>query len=164
MAHHWFSLISQYSRVVGFMIGLPVMAGTYYESLKARQGARRARERLHSLNCLEFIAGDGTCIDLVPLETLHSLPRVGGRHSAAGRRGGWGVLDRRVSRRKGGALLYARGIPGMPAAGGAADEGGGAGDEFESGSGGLRTERRGGGVGVCDRLAAMSAPASPCDF
>lgn len=77
MAHHWFSLISQYSSVVGFMIGLPVMAGTYYESLKARQEARRAREGLHSLNCLEFVAGDGTCINLVPLETLHSLPRVG---------------------------------------------------------------------------------------
>ena len=46
MSHHWFSLISQYSRVVGFMIGLPVLAGTYYESLKARQEARHAREGL----------------------------------------------------------------------------------------------------------------------
>lgn len=32
---------------------------------------------LQSRNCLEFIAGDGTCINLVPLETLHSLPREG---------------------------------------------------------------------------------------
>ncbi len=72
------SLIAQYSSVVGFMIGLPIMAGAYYESLKARQEARRAREgTLHSANCLEFIAGDGTCINLVPLETLHSLPREG---------------------------------------------------------------------------------------
>ncbi len=77
MSHHWFSLISQYSSVVGFMIGLPVLAGTYYESLKARQEARRAREGLYSLNCLEFVAGDGSCINLVPLVTLHSLPRAG---------------------------------------------------------------------------------------
>ena len=78
MPHHWFSIVAQYSSVVGFMIGLPVMAGTYYESMKARRELRRAREgSLHSMNCLEFIAGDGTCINLVPLETLHSLPREG---------------------------------------------------------------------------------------
>jgi hypothetical protein len=78
MPHHLFSLISQYSSVVGFMIGLPIIAGAYYESLKARSEARRVREgTLHSLNCLEFIAGDGTCINIVPLETLHSLPREG---------------------------------------------------------------------------------------
>ncbi|MGA2569929.1 MAG: hypothetical protein ABSF23_05370 [Terracidiphilus sp.] len=78
MPHHFFSLISQYSSVVGFLIGLPMMAGAYYESLKARHELRRAREgSLHSLNCLEFTAGDGSCINLVPLETLHSLPREG---------------------------------------------------------------------------------------
>jgi len=45
---------------------------------RSRRGRRRAREgALHSLNCLEFVAGDGTCINLVPLETLHSLPRAG---------------------------------------------------------------------------------------
>lgn len=78
MTHHWISLIAQYSSVVGFMIGLPVMLGTYYESFKARREARREREgRLHSQDCLEFVAGDGDCINLVPLETLHSLPRAG---------------------------------------------------------------------------------------
>jgi len=72
------SLIAEYSSVVGFMIGLPMMAGAYYESLKVRQDARREREgRLQSRNCLEFVSGDGTCINLVPLETLHSLPREG---------------------------------------------------------------------------------------
>ncbi len=72
------NLIAQYSSVIGFMIGLPIMAGAYFESLRARQEARRAREgTLHALNCLEFIAGDGTCINVVPLETLHSLPREG---------------------------------------------------------------------------------------
>ena len=78
MTHHWIALIAQYSSVVGFMIGLPVMAAAYYESFKTRQEARRAREgTLDSFNCLEFVAGDGTCINLVPLETLHSLPRAG---------------------------------------------------------------------------------------
>jgi hypothetical protein len=78
MTHHWISIIAQYSSVVGFMIGLPVMVGTYYEAFKARREARRALEgTLHSLNCVEFVAGDGTCINLVPLETLHSLPREG---------------------------------------------------------------------------------------
>ncbi|SPE20995.1 exported hypothetical protein [Candidatus Sulfotelmatomonas gaucii] len=78
MNHHWFSIIAQYASVVGFMIGLPVMAGAYYESFKARREARRAREgELHSLNCVEFVAGDGTCINLVPLERLHSLPHAG---------------------------------------------------------------------------------------
>ena len=72
------NLIAQYSSVVGFMIGLPIVAGTYFQSLRARQESRRALEgTLHSANCLEFIAGDGTCINLVPLETLHSLPREG---------------------------------------------------------------------------------------
>jgi hypothetical protein len=78
MNHHLMSQIAQYASVVGFLIGLPMMAGAYYESLKVRQEARRERQgRLHSRNCLEFIAGDGTCINLVPLETLHSLPREG---------------------------------------------------------------------------------------
>jgi len=72
------NLFAQYSSVIGFMIGLPIVGGTYFESLRARQEARRAREgTLRSANCLEFIAGDGTCINLVPLETLHSLPREG---------------------------------------------------------------------------------------
>lgn len=78
MNHHLMNIIAQYSSVVGFMIGLPTVAATYYQSFRARQEARRALEgTLHSANCLEFIAGDGTCINLVPLETLHSLPREG---------------------------------------------------------------------------------------
>ena len=78
MNHYWMSLVSQYSSVVGFVIGLPIMAGSYYESWKTRQEARREREgRLHSRDCLEFVSGDGACINLVPLETLHSLPREG---------------------------------------------------------------------------------------
>jgi hypothetical protein len=60
------------------VVGLPTLVGTYYQSFKARQEARREREgTLHSLDCLEFISLDGECINLVPLETLHSLPREG---------------------------------------------------------------------------------------
>lgn len=73
-----FSRISTYSSVISFVIGLPVLAGTYYQSFKARQEASREREGLlHSQDCLEFVALDGDCINLVPLETLHSLPRAG---------------------------------------------------------------------------------------
>jgi hypothetical protein len=60
------------------LIGLPTIIGAYYQSWRARQEARAVREgTLHSMNCLEFIAGDGSCINLVPLETLHSLPKAG---------------------------------------------------------------------------------------
>jgi len=45
MNHHWMSLIAPYASVVGFMIGLPVMVGAYYESFKARREARRAYPR-----------------------------------------------------------------------------------------------------------------------
>lgn len=64
--------------IMGLLIGLPAVMAALYQSFKARQEARQAREgTLHSVNCLEFVTGDGTCINLVPLETLHSLPRAG---------------------------------------------------------------------------------------
>jgi hypothetical protein len=78
MIHHWLSLVAQYSSIIGFLIGLPFVFAAYYESLRARQEARHEREgRLHALDCLEFVTGDGSCINLVPLETLHTLPRAG---------------------------------------------------------------------------------------
>jgi len=71
-------LISHYSNIVGFAIALPMTVATYYQAFKTRQEARQAREGLpHSLNCLEFVSGDGSCINLVPLEQLHSLPKPG---------------------------------------------------------------------------------------
>lgn len=74
----WTALISHYSNIVGFAIALPITVATYYQALKARQEAKQARAGApHSLNCLEFVSGDGTCINLVPLETLHSLPKAG---------------------------------------------------------------------------------------
>lgn len=64
--------------IAGMLIGLPTAIATFYQSFKTRQEAQQARDgMLHSMDCLEFVAGDGTCINLVPLETLHSLPRAG---------------------------------------------------------------------------------------
>jgi hypothetical protein len=69
---------SPYTSLFSFIIGLPAMIGAYYQSWKARQEARLAREgALQSANCLEFVMDDGTCVNLVPLETLHSLPKPG---------------------------------------------------------------------------------------
>jgi len=66
------------STMAWFLIGLPTMVAALYQMWKARQEAKAMREgRLHSANCLEFVAGDGSCINLVPLETLHSLPKPG---------------------------------------------------------------------------------------
>jgi hypothetical protein len=69
---------SPYTSIIGFIIGLPTVLAAYYQSWKAREEARLAREgALHSMNCLEFVDGEGTCVNLVPLETLHSLPKPG---------------------------------------------------------------------------------------
>jgi hypothetical protein len=71
----WFA---PFADVVTFFIVLPTVIGTYYQAFKTRQEAHREREgRLHSQDCLEFISGDGDCINVVPLETLHSLPKAG---------------------------------------------------------------------------------------
>jgi hypothetical protein len=69
---------SPYTSLFSFIIGLPTMIAAYYQSWKARQEARLAREgALCSMNCLEFVVDDGTCINLIPLETLHTLPKAG---------------------------------------------------------------------------------------
>lgn len=70
--------ISSYADIFTFVIGLPTVLATYYQAFKTRQEARREREgMLHSQDCLEFVSLNGDCINLVPLETLHSLPRAG---------------------------------------------------------------------------------------
>jgi hypothetical protein len=61
-----------------FILGLPAMLAAFYQTWKARQEAKESREgTLHSMNCLEFLSPDGTCVNLVPLESLHSLPKPG---------------------------------------------------------------------------------------
>lgn len=70
--------LSYISNILAFLVVLPTMVATYYQAYKARQEAKREREgRLDSAHCLEFVSGDGTCINLVPLETLHSMPKPG---------------------------------------------------------------------------------------
>jgi hypothetical protein len=70
--------ITPYADIITFVVGLPTVLATYYQAFKTRQEARREREgMLHSQDCLEFVSLNGDCINLVPLETLHSLPKAG---------------------------------------------------------------------------------------
>lgn len=66
------------ANIVGFVLTVPIAAATWYQVLRARQEVRRSREVLiHSENCLEFVTAHGHCINLIPLETLRTLPRPG---------------------------------------------------------------------------------------
>jgi len=67
-----------YLGILCSLVILPTVGATYYQAWKARQEAKDARDGvLHAKNCLEFVIDDGTCINLIPLETLHSLPKPG---------------------------------------------------------------------------------------
>jgi hypothetical protein len=67
-----------YLGILCSMVILPTVGATYYQAWKARQEAKDAREGLlHAKNCLEFVVADGSCINLIPLETLHTLPKPG---------------------------------------------------------------------------------------
>ncbi len=64
--------------ILGLLIGLPTALATLYQIVKTRQEAEQVREgTFHSRDCLEFVTGEGNCINVVPLETLHSLPKEG---------------------------------------------------------------------------------------
>ena len=70
--------MSPYTSLFGFVVGLPTLVGTYYQAYKSRQESKEARAGLvYSENCLEFVLDDGTTVNLVPLETLHTLPKPG---------------------------------------------------------------------------------------
>lgn len=70
--------LSYVANILAFLVALPITAATWYQALRARQELRRSREVvIHSANCLEFIAPDGVCVNLIPLETLRALPRPG---------------------------------------------------------------------------------------
>ncbi len=67
-----------YLGILCSLVILPTVGATYYQAWKARQEAKEARNGLlHAKDCLEFVVDDGTCINLIPLETLHSLPKAG---------------------------------------------------------------------------------------
>ncbi len=139
-------LMSRYSSIVGFAIALPMTIATYYQSFKARQEVRQAREGApQSLNCLEFVSGDGSCINLVPLETLHSLPREGDvvllPGHGVGAQGGFSPGAYLVGERSNISTRTSR-DEGEPASGGASDQGGGTGDFAQSRPECLTTCRR----------------------
>jgi hypothetical protein len=70
--------VTPYTSFFGFLVGLPTLVATYYQSWTNRRENQEARRRLiYSGNCLEYVLEDGTLINLVPLGTLHSLPRSG---------------------------------------------------------------------------------------
>jgi hypothetical protein len=70
--------LAPYTSLIAFLIGMPTAIATYYQAFKTRQEARAARDGLlHSRDCLEFVIEDGSCVNLVPLETLHTLPKPG---------------------------------------------------------------------------------------
>jgi hypothetical protein len=67
-----------YLGILCSLVILPTVGATYYQAWKARQEAKDARDGiLHAKNCLEFVINDGTCVNLIPLETLHTLPKPG---------------------------------------------------------------------------------------
>ena len=70
--------VAKYSGLVSFLVGLPTTVGTYYQVWRTRQETKEMRQGLvYSQNCLEFVLEDGTSVNVVPLETLHSLPQPG---------------------------------------------------------------------------------------
>jgi len=74
----WLDHFGSVASILGLLIGLPAILAALYQAQKARQEAKQVREgSMHSRDCLEFIVGDGTTINVVPLETLNWLPREG---------------------------------------------------------------------------------------
>lgn len=74
----WLDHFGSIASILGLLIGLPAVLAAFYQAHKARQEARQVREgSMHSRDCLEFIVGDGTTVNVVPLETLNWLPREG---------------------------------------------------------------------------------------
>ena len=72
------TFITPYTSLVAFVLGFPTALATYYQAWKARQETKEARQGfVVSQNCLEFVLENGTTVNLVPLETLHSLPKPG---------------------------------------------------------------------------------------
>jgi hypothetical protein len=74
----WLDHFGSIASILGLLIGLPAILAALYQAHKTRQEAKQVREgSMHSRDCLEFIVGDGTTVNVVPLETLNWLPRAG---------------------------------------------------------------------------------------
>jgi len=73
------AVVTRHTGPIGRTLGFPTVMAANYAAYKVRQETHREREgTLHSMNCLEFVDSDRTCINLVRLESLHSLPKSGG--------------------------------------------------------------------------------------
>ena len=78
MSLSWLDHFGSLASMISLLIGLPAVLAALYQAHKARHEARQVREgTMHSRDCLEFIVGDGTTVNVVPLETLNWLPREG---------------------------------------------------------------------------------------
>jgi hypothetical protein len=74
----WFERLSNASGIISFCIGLPIIIATYYQAYRTRQEAHAALQPpILSENCVEFVLPDGTWINLVPLQSFHTLPVPG---------------------------------------------------------------------------------------
>jgi hypothetical protein len=74
----WLDRIAVITTVISFAIGLPAILATYYQAYRARKEAQAAlRPPILSENCIEFVLPDGTWINLVPLQSFHTLPVPG---------------------------------------------------------------------------------------
>jgi hypothetical protein len=74
----WFEKFEITASVISFTVGLPTIIATYYQAYRARQEVRAVRNPpILSENCIEFILSDGSWINLVPLQSLHSVPLPG---------------------------------------------------------------------------------------
>ena len=72
------NLCGSIASTLGLLIGLPAVLAAVYQSHKARLEVQQVCEgTTHLRDCLEFVSGDGACINIVPLETLHTLPKSG---------------------------------------------------------------------------------------
>lgn len=72
------STITPFTSFISFCLGMPTAVGAYYQAWKTRQEARQARDGfIFSANCLEYVTLDGDCINLISLESLHTLPKPG---------------------------------------------------------------------------------------
>jgi hypothetical protein len=74
----WMERVSNLAGFASFAIGLPLVVATYYQAYRARREASEAlRPFILSENCVEFVLADGTWINLVPLDSFHTLPAPG---------------------------------------------------------------------------------------
>ena len=72
------SSISPITSIISFVLGMPTAFGIYYQAWKARREAQLARQGyLFSANCLEFVLQNGDTVNVIPLESLHTLPKPG---------------------------------------------------------------------------------------